>query len=498
VSDNTWTETGITYSNAPALGSSLGSSGTFSANAWTTVDVTAYISGNGVYNLAFSTTSSTNVSYSSREGANAPQLVIQTSSGPTNMPTFTPTSGPTPTRTNTPGPTATNTPTATPAPPFSNATFVYDGDGKRVKSTINGTITTYFVGAHYEVTGSTVTKYYYAGVQRIAMRTNGTLNYLLGDHLGSTSLTTSAAGSVISELRYKAWGEVRFASGNMPTKYQYTGQFSYESEFGLYFYNARWYDSSLGRFAQADSIIPEQSQGIQAWDRYAYANNNPVLYDDPTGHKACGDGEAFHCNNGKRDKRVSLISPEKEFTRKAKSPLHEEDGPVNYSGFAGCNTYHNDCSTWGWHPALDSRNVYGDNPQHVNWEGRPIYATESGVVIRVGASDWGNYVMIKHEIQGETFYSIYAHLSEASVEEGTVVDSNTQIGEMGGTIDDGGPIDPHLHFEVRKSANVSLPQANPFQGKVYWPHSQDQLTTNFVDLGATSFADYDTNYFDLP
>ena len=96
VSDNTWTETGITlrqaqgsaYSNAPALGSSLGSSGTFSANAWTTVDVTAYISGNGVYNLAFSTTSSTNVSYSSREGANAPQLVITLGMGHLTQPSF--------------------------------------------------------------------------------------------------------------------------------------------------------------------------------------------------------------------------------------------------------------------------------------------------------------------------------------------------------------------------------------------------------------------------
>jgi YD repeat-containing protein len=47
----------------------------------------------------------------------------------------------------------------------STATFIYDGDGNRVKSTING-VTTYFIGVHYiipvgdEVTGSTVTKYY--------------------------------------------------------------------------------------------------------------------------------------------------------------------------------------------------------------------------------------------------------------------------------------------------------------------------------------------------
>jgi hypothetical protein len=49
------------------------------------------------------------------------------------------------------------------------------------------------------------------------------------------------------------------------------------------FYNARFYDSQLGRFTSADSIIPE-SQGVQAYDRYAYVNNNPVKYNDPTGH----------------------------------------------------------------------------------------------------------------------------------------------------------------------------------------------------------------------
>jgi RHS repeat-associated protein len=159
---------------------------------------------------------------------------------------------------------------------------VYDGDGRRVKSIVNGNTTTYFVGTHYEVTGSTITKYYYAGSQRIAMRTNGTLNYLLGDHLGSTSLTTNANGQVVSELSYTAWGEVRYASGNTPTKYSFTGQFSYVNDFGLMFYNARWLDVSLGRFAQADSIIPG---GIQGYDRYAYVNNSPIMFTDPSGHK---------------------------------------------------------------------------------------------------------------------------------------------------------------------------------------------------------------------
>jgi len=64
--------------------------------------------------------------------------------------------------------------------------------------------TTYFVGNYYEVTGTSVTKYYYAGGQRIAMRSNGTLNYLIGDHLGSTSLVTDASGNVVTSQRYKA------------------------------------------------------------------------------------------------------------------------------------------------------------------------------------------------------------------------------------------------------------------------------------------------------
>jgi len=55
---------------------------------------------------------------------------------------------------------------------------------------------------------------------------------------------------------------------------------------GLYDYGGgtRWYDSALGRFAQADSIVPLASQGDQAWDRYAFVNNNPVRYTDPSGH----------------------------------------------------------------------------------------------------------------------------------------------------------------------------------------------------------------------
>jgi RHS repeat-associated protein len=41
-------------------------------------------------------------------------------------------------------------------------------------------------------------------------------------------------------------------SGVIPTDYAYTGQYSHTADFGLMFYNARWYDPSLGRFAQVN------------------------------------------------------------------------------------------------------------------------------------------------------------------------------------------------------------------------------------------------------
>jgi hypothetical protein len=80
VSNDTWAETTINYNNAPLLGSALGSSGPVSAGVWITIDITPYITGNGTYNLALTTPGSTAISLASRQsGANAPQLIIETS-----------------------------------------------------------------------------------------------------------------------------------------------------------------------------------------------------------------------------------------------------------------------------------------------------------------------------------------------------------------------------------------------------------------------------------
>jgi RHS repeat-associated protein len=87
----------------------------------------------------------------------------------------------------------------------------------------------------------------------------------------------------------------------------FTGQ-RRESSFGLYYYGARWYDPYLNRWIQPDTVIPQQ-QGVQAWDRYAYANNNPVKYTDPTGKGVdCGMGDSSGCRQRVGKEQVGKVS----------------------------------------------------------------------------------------------------------------------------------------------------------------------------------------------
>jgi hypothetical protein len=108
---------------------------------------------------------------------------------------------------------------------YVTASFVYDGDGNRVKGIIGG-VTTAYIGNYFEWTGSTNSmnvkpRYYYAGTTRVAERTgSSTLNYLLGDHLGSQSITTNTSGTKTGEIRYFSWETERYTWGSTPRRKQ--------------------------------------------------------------------------------------------------------------------------------------------------------------------------------------------------------------------------------------------------------------------------------------
>jgi hypothetical protein len=119
-----------------------------------------------------------------------------------------------------------------------------------VRGSVKGVVT-YYAGRHYhqQVDGETlqVKKFYYAGMHtcpgeqcqgQIAVRTivdevDQGVQWILTDHLGSTSIVADEDGSLVSQVKYTAFGEIRAVSGDVPTDYKYTGQLE-QAEIGLY------------------------------------------------------------------------------------------------------------------------------------------------------------------------------------------------------------------------------------------------------------------------
>ena len=135
-------------------------------------------------------------------------------------------------------------------------TFVYDGDGGRVKKSVSATqlddltgesptsaTTTVYIGKLLVCEASGCAKLIYAGAQRIAMVqvASGSTSYFHGDHLGSTSVLTDGTGTAEEHNSYLPYGDLHTHTGTSDVAYKYTGQ-ERDASTGLYFYNARYYD----------------------------------------------------------------------------------------------------------------------------------------------------------------------------------------------------------------------------------------------------------------
>lgn len=204
-----WEEGSITFNNAPAVGALIGSSGNFASGNWTSVDVTALITGSGVYDLALTTTSSSTMNFNSRDASvNRPELVIQTSAG-VSTPTATPTLSPTLTATRTPTATSAFTATFTPTPIATipgTLTFTAQADARVSQaspSTNYGTATNLQSGASAGTAQTSYIRFTVSGlsgsIQSVKLRvfctTNGTANGP-AIYLANNTWTESGTGGI--------------------------------------------------------------------------------------------------------------------------------------------------------------------------------------------------------------------------------------------------------------------------------------------------------------
>jgi RHS repeat-associated protein len=180
--------------------------------------------------------------------------------------------------------------------------FAYDGDGTRMATLITPydettglpltpSYTSYYFGGAYEIrSDGAIFKYYNFQGQSIVneydpIEDEWKLSYLLTDHLSSVVAVTDASGALLSQQRYLPFGGERTNIGAISqTDYGYTGQ--RDLDMGLIDYKFRFYSPLLGRFILPDTMTPGGPQGL---NRYSYVNNNPVNFNDPTGHMRVND-----------------------------------------------------------------------------------------------------------------------------------------------------------------------------------------------------------------
>jgi len=105
---------------------------------------------------------------------------------------------------------------------------------------------------------------------------NGTLFYHQ-DGLGTVTDLTDAAGATAKSYSYDAYGNIAESPGTLEQPYTYTGR-EFDSETGLYYYRARYYDATTGRFLQKDPIGMEGGINL-----YRYVENNPSNWIDSIG-----------------------------------------------------------------------------------------------------------------------------------------------------------------------------------------------------------------------
>ncbi|HRS11581.1 MAG TPA: RHS repeat-associated core domain-containing protein [Sedimentisphaerales bacterium] len=199
-------------------------------------------------------------------------------------------------------------------------TYTYDPSGRRIAKDVDGVVTKYLYDgdqciaeyacpepAEWDGSNNLLRKYIYgpsideprsaslrAGSFCMVEAAGGYAGtyYYHFDALGSVVALSDADGDTVQVYEYDVYGQVAASDPNHPNRFMFTGR-EFDAETGLYYYRARYYNASIGRFLQTDPV--GYTSGINT---YTYCGSNPVTFTDPSGCHALSSnyGWALFCN----------------------------------------------------------------------------------------------------------------------------------------------------------------------------------------------------------
>lgn len=204
------------------------------------------------------------------------------------------------------------------SPPVLQARYRYNADGMRIDGEENGQARRYTWDTDQLILtqepDNTLSRYQW-GPNRLSSlisTQNGVTHrdWYLFDALGSVTALISETGALSARYHFDAFGKIIEQTGDTNNRFTFTGH-QHDDITGLYYFKARYYDPSQGRFVSEDSY-EGTLQTPESRNHYLYAYANPTVYIDLTGYAACAAKEfAFNCDPGtgaaniKREKELA-------------------------------------------------------------------------------------------------------------------------------------------------------------------------------------------------
>jgi RHS repeat-associated protein len=145
--------------------------------------------------------------------------------------------------------------------------YVYDGDGPHLIEEVDSS-------------GNAIARYVYGKRidEPLGQLRSGVTSYDETDGMGSVTSLSSASGAIAQTYTFDSFGNQIASSGSLTNPFRYTGR-EFDMETNLYFYRARYYDSTAGKFVSEDPL----RFGAGDVNFYDYVGGNPINYRDPSG-----------------------------------------------------------------------------------------------------------------------------------------------------------------------------------------------------------------------